>query len=120
MRFTIEVSDEDYRILGPDGSEGPMVPLGSIATLKIDDDIYYCDLDEEDIPDDTEAQPEAVVYQIEAVNECHARYVDVEFPPTVVKAQRDLDAAIEGTSGVGIALVDTEDEPEPVSSTTEE
>lgn len=99
--FSVQMDEEDYRLVGPGGEEGPMVPYGNMATLVIEDEIYYCQVDDRD------DEPE--VFRVESVNPVDAKTEEVEFPASVVKAQRALDAAIEGTTGAGIALVDTDD-----------
>ena len=112
MRITVQQDEEDYRLVGPMGDEGAMVPYGQIATLEIDGEIFYAQLEAED-----EGEPE--VFRIDAVDPCDVKVEEVEFPPSVVKAQRALDEAIEATSGVGIALVDTEGDEAPDESATE-
>ena len=41
-QFTVQMDEQDYRICGPEGEEGPMVPYGMMATLQIDQAIFYC------------------------------------------------------------------------------
>ena len=41
-QFTVHMDEQDYRICGPEGEEGPMVPYGMMATLQIDQAIFYC------------------------------------------------------------------------------
>ena len=48
-KFTVQMGEEDYRIVGPDGDEGIMVPYGTVATLCEEPDtagnppaLYFC------------------------------------------------------------------------------
>ena len=44
MPFKVELGVEKYRIIGPKGQEGLEVEYDTIATLKIGDELYYCDV----------------------------------------------------------------------------
>jgi hypothetical protein len=43
MPFTIQMSEEEFRILGPEGEEGCAVEYGEVATLAIGPAIYYAE-----------------------------------------------------------------------------
>jgi hypothetical protein len=49
--FQIQMGEEEYRIVSSDGQEGPVVPYGEIATLKIGKDYYYADVEDENSQD---------------------------------------------------------------------
>lgn len=70
--FKVEMDEENYRLVGPDGEEGPIVPYGQMATLTIDEAIYYANVD-----DGNEDSPK--VYAVTAVKVVAAEVEDVEF-----------------------------------------
>jgi hypothetical protein len=39
-KFTVEMGDEHYRIIGPEGEEGSMVVYGDTSFLAIEEAIY--------------------------------------------------------------------------------
>lgn len=43
QQFKVECGSEHYRIIGPNGEEGPTVEWGDVASIKIGAEIYYCD-----------------------------------------------------------------------------
>ena len=43
--FTVECGVEHYRIIGPNGEQGERVCWDGIDTLKLGNEIYYCDGD---------------------------------------------------------------------------
>lgn len=45
MPFKVELGIEKYRIVGPNGEEGPETGFDDVATLKIGREIYYCDVE---------------------------------------------------------------------------
>lgn len=57
--FKVEGGIEHYRIVGPNGEEGERVPYGTIATLEIGVDIYFCN----------GKDPDAEEYTLYRVNE---------------------------------------------------
>jgi hypothetical protein len=59
MPFTVELGIEKYRIVGPNGEEGPETDFDDVATLKIGSEIYYCDVEFD--PTNTFALDEQVV-----------------------------------------------------------
>ena len=70
--FTVQMSEDEYRIVGPDGEEGCAAEYGEVATLKIDGAIYYADLDEE-----TDA-PQVFCVQTVKLMPANAEFVDFE------------------------------------------
>jgi hypothetical protein len=105
-KFTVQRSEEDYRIVGPDGDEGIMVPYGTCATLCEEPDakgqppaLYFCLISD---PDDENP----IVWCVDSVSKVPLEmypddngklmpYEEVDFPTDVVAAQRALDAAFE-------------------------
>jgi len=91
-KFTVQMGEEDYRIVSADGDEGQMVPYGSLATLWLEGDsvpmVYFCLVTD---PDDEKPQ----VYCTDSVHRCQTEAEEVEFPPAIVAAQRRLDEALE-------------------------
>lgn len=49
--FTVQFSDEEYRIVGPNGEEGALVPIGSPAFITVRGQRYMAFVDTH--PDDT-------------------------------------------------------------------
>jgi hypothetical protein len=95
MPFEIQLDEDNeiYRICGPDGEEGELVPYGEIATLKIGDAIYYCDEDAAVGDEDLE------VYEVVNVRKMESEELTAVFPAAVIAAckeyKRKLDAEIE-------------------------
>lgn len=93
--FEVQLDDDNeiYRICGPDGEEGELVPYGEIATLKIGDAIYYCDenaaVGDEDLK----------VFEVVNVRKMECEEIGAVFPAAVIAAckeyHRKLDAEIE-------------------------
>lgn len=102
-QFTVQMGEEDYRILGPEGEEGAMVPYGTLATLQVEDAVYYSLVEDAD-----EEMP--VVYRVDSVSPMPTKLEEVEFPERIVKAQRALDEAIEGSIGPQVVDVKAETE----------
>ncbi len=100
-KFTVQMGDEYYRLVGPDGEEGAMVPLGQTAVLTIDDAVYYTDADE---PDD---DPD--VYRVDSVSAMPSEVEDVVFPEAVLSAQKALDAVLAKQES---AVIEVESGPE--------
>lgn len=48
MPFTVQMDEEQFRIVGPDGEEGEPVTYDSVATLVIDDEVYICRVEDAD------------------------------------------------------------------------
>ena len=72
--FTVQMSEEQYRIVASTGEESSTVDYADEpACLEIDGDIYYCHITEPN--DDTQA----VVYQVASVQVCPSECEDVEF-----------------------------------------
>lgn len=46
MSFKVELGVESYRIVGPNGEEGELANYNAIATLRLGNEIYYCDATE--------------------------------------------------------------------------
>lgn len=46
--FTVQMCENEYRIVGPDGEEGDPAPYTQMATLTIGAAIYYCLVNEPD------------------------------------------------------------------------
>ncbi len=88
------MGEEDYRIVGPDGEEGVMVPYGTLATLcepaepGLPPAVYFCLIDD---PDDENPK----VWRVDSVSKLPAEVEECDFPPEVVAAQRKLDEALE-------------------------
>lgn len=97
--FTVQMDEQDYRIIGPSGEEGVMVPYGDVAVLKLKDGgIFYCDIEDAD-----EESP--AVVQVVKGTKMPTEAEEVIFPETVVKAQRALEKAIDAESGTTIDVV---------------
>jgi hypothetical protein len=95
----IQTGECDYRILGPEGEESPIVPYGETAVLKIEEAVYYCHIEDAD-----DLSP--VVYRVDKVTRMQSEEEEVEFPPAVVAALRNLDDAIEAQAAVIDATVE--------------
>jgi hypothetical protein len=93
--FTVQMDEEEYRIVGPDGEEGDAVAYGELATLVIDEAIYYCSIE-----DPNSETP--VVYRVDNVSRMQTETEEVTFE----------DAAEVETSGGGPVLVEEEEEEE--------
>lgn len=94
-KYNVQMGEEDYRIVGPNGEEGPMVPYGTLATLSEPGEnagdppsVYFCLVTD---PDDESPK----VWCVDSVSEMVVEAEEVEFPPAIVKAQRALDEALE-------------------------
>jgi len=98
-KFTKQTGECDYRIVGPDGEESPIVPYGETAVLRIGEAIYYCTM--EDADDD-----DAPVYRVDKVTKMPCEIEEVDFPPAVIAAMRQLDDAIEAQAAVIDATVE--------------
>lgn len=70
--FTVQMDEDEYRIMGPDGEEGDAVDYGEPAVLMIGSAIYYCLIDDPD----TEA---ADVMRIDSVSKMPTEVEEVEF-----------------------------------------
>jgi hypothetical protein len=46
MKFTVQASEEEFRIIGPDGEEGCAVEFGDVAVLQIGSAIYYAEVED--------------------------------------------------------------------------
>ena len=46
--FTVQMDEEEFRIVGPDGEAGEAVSYDECATLTIDEDVYICRVDDPD------------------------------------------------------------------------
>jgi hypothetical protein len=73
--FKVEMDEENYRLVGPDGEEGPIVPYGQMATLTIESAVYYANVE-----DGNEDAPK--VYVVTAVKIVPAEVEDVQFEVT--------------------------------------
>lgn len=62
MPFIVELGIDKYRIVGPNGEEGPETEYDDVATLKIGEEIYYCDVEFD--PTDTFALDEQTVERV--------------------------------------------------------
>ncbi len=60
MSITVEAGVEHYRLVGPNGEEGEIVPYEGIAAIKIGSDIYYCEAED----------PDATEHKVFRVTEC--------------------------------------------------
>jgi hypothetical protein len=96
--FTVQMDEEEYRVVGPLGEEGACVPYGQVAALAIEAEgdspwaFYYAY-----VVDPDEENPE--VFSVDAVTPMRTKMEEVQF----------------ADSGAGIALVDVapdEDEDE--------
>ena len=76
-----------------------MVPYGMMATLSIEEAIFYCLIE-----DGNEENP--VVYRVDRVSKMATDTEEVEFPKEIVAAQRKLDAVLEEQAAVLDATVD--------------
>lgn len=48
MPFTVQMDEDEFRIVGPDGEEGESVSYDSVATLVIEDEVYICRVEDAD------------------------------------------------------------------------
>lgn len=103
-KFTVQVGEEDYRLLGPDGQEGVMVPYGTLATICEEPEksgdcpaVYFCLITD---PDDKSP----VVWRVDSVSKCRSEAEECDFPPEVVAAQRKLDEALEAAEGADTTI----------------
>lgn len=69
--FTVQVSEDDFRIVGPDGEEGLTTEYGEIATLAIDGAVYYCQRED--------AEDKSPVVCVKTVSTMPTVTEDVEF-----------------------------------------
>lgn len=97
--FTVQMDEDYYRLCGPDGEEGQLVPYGETAILKIDEALYYCHVEDgdEDAP---------VVYEVLTVKRLDSDTEDVEFPKEILAAQAALDTALERQAAIVDATVE--------------
>jgi hypothetical protein len=70
--FVVQMDEEEYRIVGPDGEEGDAVEYGDIAVLAIGSGIYYCHLEDPD----AEA---ADVMRVDSISKMPTEVEEVEF-----------------------------------------
>jgi hypothetical protein len=94
--FTVQMSEEEFRILGPEGEEGCAVEYGEIATLAIGPAVYYCQVD------DPEATDGIAVLCVQSVRPMPTETEEVEFEeadeaagPALVQAETENDGAPE-------------------------
>lgn len=94
-KFTVQMGEEDYRIVAADGEEGVMVPYGTLATLCVPGatksdppSVYFCYIED---PDDESP----IVWCVDEVSKADSEVEECDFPADVVAAQRKLDEAIE-------------------------
>lgn len=105
MSFSVQMDEEYYRIVGPDGEEGDIVPYGARATLDLaDGSIYTCLIVEApDAPvddSDEEANNEyrkqcrelCKIFVVEELTEvAGVKHEDAIFPPEVTEAAKAFD-----------------------------
>lgn len=78
MPFKVELGVESYRIVGPNGEEGPLYTFDQIASIKIGNDLYYCDVQFDGT--DTEALDEQLVECVLQSRAEATEVLDVLFP----------------------------------------
>lgn len=78
MPFKVELGVDSYRIIGPQGQEGPLYTYDQVACLKIGENLYYCDVQFD--PTETEALEEQLVERVIQSYGEDAEVVDVLFP----------------------------------------
>jgi hypothetical protein len=83
--FKLQMDEEDYRILGPNNEEGPIVPYGDTATLLTPDHMYYCHVDDPTVPN-------PIVVMVASVQEMPTELEEVEFE----EAGEAIDAVDDG------------------------
>lgn len=94
-KLTVQMGEEDYRIISDDGEEGVMVPYGTLATLCVPGEtdppaVYFC------LIDDPDTDEKAVkVWCVDSVSKAESEVEECDFPAEVVAAQRKLDEALE-------------------------
>jgi hypothetical protein len=109
--FTVQMGEEDYRIVGPDGDEGVMVPYGTLATLCEEGEpgqppaVYFCLIMD---PDDENPK----VWCVDSVSKMTSESEECDFPPEVVAAQRALDEALEKAEAEEESVIDVKATPE--------
>ena len=93
MTFTVQTSEDQYRIVASTGEESSTVAYADEpAVLALGGDIYYCL-----IVDPDEEAP--TVFKVDSVSPCHSTVEDVEFS----------DDDDDDDEPVGPVLVETED-----------
>lgn len=106
--FKVEMDEEYYRIVGPDGEEGDIVPYGARATLDLPDGSLYTAM----VADPNEDAPQ--VFRVDELTQEPATVEDVELPPDIISAAKALDAAIERHAEDSADDEEDENEPEVV------
>ncbi len=93
--YTVQMGEEHYRIVGPQGEEGVLVPYGMLATLfeppaspSEPPAVYFCLIDDPD----TET---AHVWCVDSVSPMTVELEECNFPEQIIKAQKALDEALE-------------------------
>jgi hypothetical protein len=105
-KFKVQMGEEDYRLVGPDGEEGVMVPYGSLASIHEPPDgpglppvVFCCFVDD---PDDESPK----VFRVDSVSVMPCEVEECDFPAKVVAAQRALDAALEEEDAAEESVID--------------
>lgn len=105
MSFSVQMDEEYYRIVGPDGEEGDIVPYGARATLDLADGwVYTCliieapDAPEDDADEDAmreyrkQCRELCKIFKIEELTEIpNVKHEDAIFPPEVTEAAKAFD-----------------------------
>ncbi len=71
MPFIVQMDEEEFRIVGPDGETGEAVSYDAVATLVIDDEVYICrveDADAQDVKVECVTQTRAMISTLEEVS----------------------------------------------------
>lgn len=101
-KFTVQMDEEEFRIVGPGGEIGEAVDYDSVATLVIGEDVYICRVED----------PDALEQRVERVDQS-------SLMPTVIEEvlfADDADDNDEDEDGGG----DDDGEPVAVVEETEE
>lgn len=98
--FSVQMDEQYYRIVGPEGEEGDIVPYGARATLDLPDGSVYMAM----IADANEQHPQ--IFRVDELTEEPCTLDEVELPRDIITAAKALDAIIEQHAG------DADDEEE--------
>ena len=86
--MVVQMGDEEYRIVSADGQEGPLVPYGECATLKMGADYYYADVDDPNAQD-------VQIYRVDSVSEVKTEVVEAEFEDEEDEEDEDEEEEVE-------------------------
>lgn len=100
-KYLVQLDEEEYRIVGPSGEEGPVVEYGDTAVLVVAGAVYYCHIEDGDMPEE-----DIKVLRVDNVTEMATAVEEVVF-----QDDGSVTVAAAGGGG-GMPLVATEEEEE--------